>query len=59
MSEPDYMVGIADNGERLRFEGWVYRAHILGELRDPDLLRAVRRVVEWRDVALGRKTEGK
>jgi hypothetical protein len=39
----NYVIGIAWNGERLRFERWVYEAWRDGTLGDPDLLSSLQR----------------
>lgn len=37
MSSYSYVTGICPNGERLRFEGWVYERYIYWILSDPFL----------------------
>lgn len=39
----NYAIGIAENGERLRFERWVYESYMHGSLGDAYLLKALRR----------------
>jgi hypothetical protein len=43
----DYAIGVATNGERLRFERWVYEAWRYNELRDECLIRALQRCVRF------------
>ena len=42
-----YAIGIAENGERLLFERWLYEAWILGNVRDEFLLKVLRRCVSF------------
>lgn len=44
----NYVTGIKWNGERLRFERWVYEAWRNQILRDPDLLAVLRECVGFR-----------
>jgi hypothetical protein len=39
----NYVIGIAENGEHLTFERWVYESWVHGTLRDEFLLRALYR----------------
>lgn len=39
----NYVIGIAENGERLRFERWVYESYLHRTLRDEVLLASRRR----------------
>ncbi len=39
----NYVIGIAENGERLRFERWVYERWTSGNLGDAFLVSALRR----------------
>jgi hypothetical protein len=43
----NYAIGIAENGERLRFERWLYESWIHGNVRDEFLLGALRRCVSF------------
>jgi len=42
-----YAIGVATNGERLRFERWVYAAWRHGDLRDEMLVRLLQRCVQF------------
>ena len=44
------IVGIAENGERLRFEAWVYWRWRDGTLQDADLLTQLRRCVRFLNI---------
>lgn len=41
----NYVIGVTDAGERLRFELWVYVEWLHGTLKDEDLLQQLRRCV--------------
>jgi hypothetical protein len=43
----NYAIGIANNGERLRFERWLYEAWLHGNVGDEFLLRSLRRCVSF------------
>jgi hypothetical protein len=43
----NYVIGVATNGERLRFERWVYEAWLHQTLRDEFLIRALQRCVRF------------
>jgi hypothetical protein len=43
----NYVIGVATNGERLRFERWVYEAWLHKTLHDEFLLWALRRCVRF------------
>jgi len=43
----NYVIGVATNGERLRFERWVYEAWQGGRLQDELLIRSLRRCVRF------------
>lgn len=43
----NYVIGIATNGERLRFERWVYEAWLHHTLGDTFLIHALRRCVRF------------
>ena len=45
-----YVTGIAVNGERLKFERWVYDTWMRGDLLDAALVDSLRRCVEFRGV---------
>lgn len=43
----NYVIGITANGERLRFERWVYERWQNGILHDPMLVASLRRCVSF------------
>jgi hypothetical protein len=43
----DYAIGITENGERLRFERWLYETWREGSVTDPMLLASLRRCVRF------------
>jgi hypothetical protein len=44
----NYAIGIAENGERLRFERWLYESWQQGNVRDEFLLKALRRCASFK-----------
>jgi len=43
-----YVIGITENGERLRFERWVFESWRFGALNDEFLVNALCRCVRFR-----------
>lgn len=44
----NYVIGIAENGERLRFERWVFERWTSGNLGDAFLIGFLRRCVRFK-----------
>lgn len=43
----NYVIGIAANGERLRFERWIYEAWLRHDLHDAPVLEQLRRCARF------------